>query len=661
MTCFNYNFFFLNSFDLNTCLNKHFFQISISFQRPWFGSKVAIFQNSSFICIIIFLLGYCVCLITFGFVICAVFSSSKSAVAASTMLWYLTSLPYFFLGERAFDLPSWLKLILCICPNTAMSFGFKIIAQFEDIGVGLNWHTAFRTVSIYENLTVATVFAFLIMTAIVLFFVALYVENVLPGGYGVSKPWYFIFTADFWRNFNNYQPFEDHRSDAEQCEFTYSNVDKSNFESEPMNKSVGIEIRNLTKKFTSDKAAVNNLSINIYSNQITCLLGQNGAGKTTTISMLTGMMEPSSGTAYINGYDIRSKMDLARNSMGYCPQHNILFDELTVREHILFYCCLKGFSSEAAEAEANKYGRMLELTNKMDTLSSALSGGMKRKLCVVIALCGQSKVVFLDEPTSGMDPGARRTLWDILLAEKKDRTILLTTHFMDEADVLSDRIAILTNGELKCAGSTFFLKKRFGTGYHLICVKNDGCDSTAVTELLKKHAPDIRFESENDTEIFYLLPEEKNVLFKNIFADLENNEVRLNLRGFGVSLTTLEEIFLKLGKSDKFCNGLKNDASDGDSGISDGRITLNDNHMLLHGAALWKNQAYAILKKRYLCWLRGILSFIYYNCFLIFMLTFVVFDIGNIFARSKGLPSLDIDFNKYKSPFTILAEDQKSE
>lgn len=325
-------------------------------------------------------------------------------MTGSTVLWYATSIPYFLFHDKYDSMPGWLRLLFCFSPNAAVSFGFKLIVRLEDMGVGLNWHSAFQTVSVYDNLTVATIFGFFILNAIILFFITLYVENVLPGGYGVAKPWYFIFTKEFWQSLGSYQKFEDQNSGCEQYEFTHSNAsDGSNFESEPMNKPIGIEIRNLSKQFSTDKMAVNNLSLNIYDNQITCMLGQNGAGKTTTISMLTGMMEPSSGTAVINGHDIRTNMDIARSSMGFCPQHNILFDELTVREHILFYCCLKGLSNEAAENEVRRYAQLLELQGKIDDLSSSLSGGMKRKLSVVIALCGHSKVVFLDEPTSGMD------------------------------------------------------------------------------------------------------------------------------------------------------------------------------------------------------------------------------------------------------------------
>lgn len=158
------------------------------------------------------------------------------------------------------------------------------------------------------------------------------------------------------------------------------------------------------------------------------------------MSMLTGMISPSAGTAFINGKDIRQDINFIRSSVGFCPQHNILFEDLTVREHITFYSLLKGLHRDDVEREVEKYVKLLKLDNKIDTQARGLSGGMKRKLSVGIALCANSKVVLFDEPSSGVDPGARRDLWDLLQKEKEGRTILLSTHFMLEADVLGDRV-----------------------------------------------------------------------------------------------------------------------------------------------------------------------------------------------------------------------------
>lgn len=303
----------------------------------------------------------------------------------------------------------------------------------------------------------------------------------------------------------------------------------------------------MRKVFANDKVAVNDLNLKMYNDQITVLLGHNGAGKTTTMSMITGMIPPTSGTALVSGKDIRNDIQSVRKSLGLCPQHNILFDELTVEEHLKFYARLKGVSEDDLHEEILTYLTLIDLKDKRRTESQNLSGGMKRKLSVCIAFCGDSKVVLLDEPTSGMDPQARRALWDVIQEEKRGRTVLLSTHFMDEADILGDRIAIMGMGVIQCCGSPFFLKKKLGAGYHLICVKGENCDSAKVTEVLRRHVPDADVENDIGTELSYLFVEQNVSMFREMFEELESRLAELRLISFGVSLTTLEEVFMSVG------------------------------------------------------------------------------------------------------------------
>lgn len=202
-------------------------------------------------------------------------------------------------------------------------------------------------------------------------------------------------------------------------------------------------------------------------------------------------------------------------------------------------------------AEVDKYLALIDLEPKRHAQSGTLSGGMKRKLSVCVAFCGGSRVVLCDEPTSGMDPAARRALWDVLLHEKRGRTVLLSTHFMDEADVLGDRIAIMANGRIKCCGSSYFLKRRFGAGYRLVCVKAPHCRADEVTQLLRKHCEKVRVENNVGTELSYQLADEWSERFASMFEELEDDMERLGLSGFGVSLTTLEEVFMAVGTDGK--------------------------------------------------------------------------------------------------------------
>ena len=189
------------------------------------------------------------------------------------------------------------------------------------------------------------------------------------------------------------------------------------------------------------KVAVAGTSLNMLESQVLVLLGHNGAGKTTTMSMLCGMLPPTSGTAYIGPHDIRTDLPGARRLLGVCPQHDVLFDDLTVEQHLVFFCRLKGLEGTAAVSEqVEDMLDSLELQAKRHAPSKTLSGGQKRRLSCGMAIIGGSRVIILDEPTSGVDPAARRKIWELIVKYKQGRTFLLSTHFMDEADVLGDRV-----------------------------------------------------------------------------------------------------------------------------------------------------------------------------------------------------------------------------
>jgi ATP-binding cassette subfamily A (ABC1) protein 3 len=244
-------------------------------------------------------------------------------------------------------------------------------------------------------------------------------------------------------------------------------------------------IQDLFKTYSNGHKALNGINLKIYQDQIFALLGQNGAGKTTFFSILTGLYQPSLGNGECFGVDIFKNMDLMRSFMGVCPQFDVMFELLTVEEHIDFFYELKLANKDKSVKQAEKEKLMADagVIDKRNSLVSHLSGGNRRKVSVCIALCGDSKFVILDEPTSGMDLGARRRMWNMLREYRRNRIILLTTHYMDEADVLGDRIGIMTAGQLTCVGSSMFLKKRFGKGYKIFIQKK--LDNQNNSELLK--------------------------------------------------------------------------------------------------------------------------------------------------------------------------------
>ena len=175
------------------------------------------------------------------------------------------------------------------------------------------------------------------------------------------------------------------------------------------------------------------LDLTMYENQIFCLLGHNGAGKTTTLHMLTGLYAPTSGGGHVYGKDINTQMKEIRRVIGVCPQHNVLWDDLTVTEHLRIFARLYGVAPATVERAVAQGIAAVGLTEKVNVRSKNLSGGMKRKLSLAMSLIGDCKTVFLDEPTSGMDPFSRRATWNTLKDSRKGRVMVLTTHFMDEA------------------------------------------------------------------------------------------------------------------------------------------------------------------------------------------------------------------------------------
>ena len=207
------------------------------------------------------------------------------------------------------------------------------------------------------------------------------------------------------------------------------------------------------------------------------------------------------------------------------------------------------------ENEALDILTRLKIDFKKDARAGTLSGGQKRKLSLAIALIGGSEVVMLDEPTSGMDPGARHETWTLLQAEKANRTMLLTTHYMEEADLLGDRIAIMAHGQLQCYGSNMFLKNLYGAGYHLTVVYEHDIDPHEIREAytntlytLQKHSPKAEMHQSVGSEATFLLPNADRHIFPMMFRELEQKQRELKIESFGVSITTMEEVFLKVNE-----------------------------------------------------------------------------------------------------------------
>ncbi|XP_037714104.1 ATP-binding cassette sub-family A member 3-like [Drosophila subpulchrella] len=601
----------------------------------------AVLENSSFTVVLFFLIVYIIASICFCFMMATLFSKASTAATVTSFIWLIAYIPYFFI----FNLGLYTKLGWSLIPNTAMSLGFKVIVNFEEVGDGLQWSTLFSPASEGDPLTVGAVIIMMLVSSIMCMIICLYIEQVMPGNFGVPRPWNFPFTREFW----SIESIERKNEDLDGIDM--AQLHPKAFEMEPEGKHIGVRIKDLRKKF-ADKTVVRGLTMNMFKDEITVLLGHNGAGKTTTVSMLTGMIPPTSGAALINGYDITANTEEARMSMGICPQHNVLFDEMSVSNHIRFFSRIKGLRGEEVESEVAKYLKMIELEDKANEPSSKLSGGMKRKLSVCCALVGGTKVVICDEPSSGMDPAARRQLWDLLQKEKVGRTLLLTTHFMDEADVLGDRIAIMCDGKLECLGTSFFLKKQYGSGYRLICVKGENCATNKVTALLNRFIPGLQPVCNIGAELSYQLPDQDSPKFEEMFSQLEDNSEKLHLNGYGVSITSLEEVFMKVG-AEKDSTGKLKDQSEIMNGYKDVKCKqgfVSEYQNRLQGLQLLSNQLKAMLLKKLLYTWRNKLLLFVLNVIPVFFLLMTYMTA----VTKDDLEPMTFSLTQYDSAVTVL-------
>ncbi|XP_054645244.1 phospholipid-transporting ATPase ABCA1-like isoform X2 [Dunckerocampus dactyliophorus] len=528
-----------------------------------------------------FLLAFATATITQCFLISTFFSKANMAAACGGLIYFSLYLPYILCVAWQDHLNTTHKVFASFLSPVAFGFGCECFSQYEEQGIGIQWYNLQSSPVEGNSYNFSTAIVMLWVDAFIYTVAALYIEAVFPGDYGIPQPWHFAFHINYWIG----MPLEA----AMPIPPAPPDQGEDHIEPEPGNLVLGVNISNLVKIYKKGaKLAVNHLNLKFYEGQITSFLGHNGAGKTTTISVLTGLFPPTSGTVYINGMDIRYDKDVIRRTLGVCPQHNVLFDTLTVEEHVWFYGCLKGLPEAQVKAEVDSLLDDVGLLHKRHEQTKNLSGGMQRKLSVAIAFVGGSKVVVLDEPTAGVDPYARRGIWDLLLKYRKDRTIILSTHYMDEAELLGDRIAIISNGKLCCCGSPLFLKSKLGSGYYLTVVKKEqlnpstptstrnGKDKPALTKdsslfiwgdigpgsegntshvaallsLAQHHIPGARLVEESGREALINLPQEaaKNSSLAVFLSELDRNLDELGISSYGLSDSTLEEIFLRVAE-----------------------------------------------------------------------------------------------------------------
>ena len=225
-----------------------------------------------------------------------------------------------------------------------------------------------------------------------------------------------------------------------------------------------IKTVDLVKKY-KDVVAVDHLDLTIRQGEIFSLLGVNGAGKTTAIKMLCGLTRPTSGEAFVGGFSVIDETGKVKELIGVSPQETAVAMGLSVKENLEFICKIYGFSREKTAMTTEEMTKAFQLSSVLNRKAGKLSGGYQRRVSIALALMGEPEILFLDEPTLGLDVVARHRLWEVILALKGKITIVLTTHYLEEAKALSDRVGIMKNGRLLALGSVDEINRSMGTDH----------------------------------------------------------------------------------------------------------------------------------------------------------------------------------------------------
>ncbi|KAG8129254.1 hypothetical protein E2320_016254 [Naja naja] len=293
------------------------------------------------------------------------------------------------------------------------------------------------------------------------------------------------------------------------------------------------------------KLATKNVSFCVKKGEILGLLGPNGAGKSTTISMIMGDVDPTAGQVQIKGATTEENV-----ALGYCPQENPLWSNLTMKEHLEIFAAVTGIRKDDATMAINRIARILVLEEHLKKKTKTLSAGLSRKLCFALSMLSNPTVWLLDEPTTGLDPKGKHQVWRAIhsMLQNKDEGAILTTHHMEEAEAVCDRVAIMVSGQLRCLGSIQYLKSKFGKNY-LLQIKVRGVEQGDLvnTQILKMF-PQAARQERISTLLVYKIPMEDALPLSKAFSMLEKVKQLFNLEEYSFSLNTLEQVFLELCK-----------------------------------------------------------------------------------------------------------------
>jgi len=534
------------------------------------ASKFEFFLSTNFFVNFFLFFLFTLSMYQLGFLISSFIQTTKAAIGIGMTIFIVGSilqLIFSLMGPLIFQIlyetnskyAQAARIILYIIPMYHFSKAVTDINSFAQnyqfTGVGFKWsdlNLNLSTPGVDIPKTSAALYNLFILS-IAYSFLAWYFEQVIPGNDGSSQPPYFFLLPSYWgltkkkiKSLPNIPQYQD------------PDVNNAiNYAHSESNDSA-VVIKGLSKTYKNifnqkkNVHAVKFLSLSIEKGTLLGFLGANGAGKSTTIGMLTGLIEPTYGDATIYGRSVVNNISEVRKITNVCPQHDILWPELTAYEHFALFAELKGVPAKERESVIQNAISSVKLTSVAHNQISTYSGGMKRRVSVAIACIGNPKIIFLDEPTTGMDSQSKRHIWNLIKEIKKKCVVILTTHLMEEADILADRIVIMADGVMACNGNSLQLKNKFGEGYSISIVVKRQEFIPEVKEIIFNALPQCKLLSESADLLNFGFPiNTPHDILVNFFKSIEQitfNQQTSPIRDWNVSHTTLEDVFLSVGK-----------------------------------------------------------------------------------------------------------------
>ena len=434
-----------------------------------------------------------------------------------------------------------LRVIFAFLPNINFMISLSILLLLDNFKNGVDM-TLLRT----KHNQISLLDSFIISLCSFLFYI-IFGILIIAYNEGVIKYYFYNNESNEEETGNKIEIDSDIDKRLTQYEIHHENLTERN--QNLLNEKNCLSIRNVYKIY-ADLKAVNNFNGDIFPDEIFCLLGHNGAGKTTLIKMISGLENLDNGDISLNGISLINNKDYLYENIGLCTQEDLFFDDLTIEEHLIYMSGIKG--KKVNKEEINDLINKLDLNEKKYDLAKNLSGGQKRKLCIALALIGNSKLVLLDEPTSGMDVIAKKQLWQFLEGYKKDKIIILTTHSLDEAEYLGDRIGIMNEGRFICSGTSSYLKSNYPCGFNINILIDYKVSNKEVRRDLFNQLKNIDDSAEIKLEskgVFTINFMKMNNNVKDIFDLIDSKKDECGIENYTISTTSLEDVFLKLNDS----------------------------------------------------------------------------------------------------------------